>query len=793
MSAVFRAARGGLGGRRLQAVIIGLVLLAATATSTVALGLLANAHGSFDRAFAAQHGADVTATVDTSAASPSQIAATAGLAGVTAAAGPFAEVSATSRVTEPGVPGASLVALRIVGRSSPGGPVDDLSLQSGHWPDGADQVVMARGTGIFTGYTLAIGSRKLTVVGIAESITGTADAWVLPSAVGGLGGPGALDGSGGFGGSSGSGGPGGGGQAQLLYRFAVSGTSQAVAADIASVRAALPQGALLDPVSYLTARQAEESSIAPWVPFIVAFGVIALLISVLIVVNVVGGAVLAGTVRIGILKAVGFAPAQVVGCYVLLIAVPAVAGCLVGTVCGNLLAIPMLKVNAQVYQVGTLTVPPWVDVAVPLVALALTVAGAIGPAWRAGRMSAVQAIAAGRAPRPAHGYRAHRVLARLRFAPRPVTLGLAAPFSRPGRAMVTWVVIVSGGTAVTFGIGLGTSLHRFYSDVSQYASLPVRVSSSVHGPGGPEILTVAQRLAITSALAAQPGTLGYAAMSGAQVSLADVAGSSTVTAYSSAIGRSGLALISGRWYSGPGEVDVNTLFLTDTGTSVGSTYPLSSGGHRVTVRIVGEVFDPGKSLQMYVSPGTLAAVAPSSGPRRYEVSLRAGTNSQSYANALSAALGDSFQVTNFGGADVALDALYALVGMLTALIIVVAALGVLNTVALQTRERAHDIGVFKALGMTPRQTLVMIVCSVSAVGLIAGIVGVPAGVYLHQAVIPTMAHAANSGYPPSVVSVYRPWQLVLLALAGLVIGVAGAVGPAGLAARARTASALRAE
>ena len=69
MSAVFRAARGGLGGRRLQAIIIGLVVLAATAASTLALGMLADAHSPFDHAFATQHGADVAVTVDTSAAS----------------------------------------------------------------------------------------------------------------------------------------------------------------------------------------------------------------------------------------------------------------------------------------------------------------------------------------------------------------------------------------------------------------------------------------------------------------------------------------------------------------------------------------------------------------------------------------------------------------------------------------------------------------------------------------------------------------------------------------------------
>jgi putative ABC transport system permease protein len=134
-----------------------------------------------------------------------------------------------------------------------------------------------------------------------------------------------------------------------------------------------------------------------------------------------------------------------------------------------------------------------------------------------------------------------------------------------------------------------------------------------------------------------------------------------------------------------------------------------------------------------------------------------------------------------------------LVSMLTILIMIVAGLGVLNTVALQIRERAHDIGVFKAIGMTPRQTLTMIVCSVGLVGLVAGIVAVPAGVYLHHNVIPTMAHAANSGIPPSLLSVYSPWTVILLALSGLVIAVVGALGPAMWAARTHTAFALRAE
>jgi putative ABC transport system permease protein len=784
VTAVLRAARGGLGGRRLQAVIVGLVALAATAASTLAVGMLADAHSPFDHAFATQHGAHVTAAVDTSVATPAQIAATTRLPGVTAAAGPFATVSVTADLTVPGVPGSNPAPLQIVGRSSAGGSVDDLTLDRGHWPRNDGQIVVSRTALGDIGSFFTVGSQKLIVVGVADSVTNTAQAWVLPSEIAALGG------------AAGS------GQAQMLYRFASAGTSSAITADIAAVRAALPHGALLNTASYLSVRQSEQSHIAPWVPFIIAFGVIALAISVFIVVNVVSGAVIAGTTRIGVLKSIGFTPVQVVACYVLLVAVPALLGCVAGAVCGNLLATPLLSQNAQVYEVGVLGVPFWVDVTVPLAVLALTAAGAVPPALRAGRMSAAQAIATGRAPRPAHGYLAHRALARFTGLPRAVTLGLAAPFARPTRTMVTVLAILFGVAAVTFGAGCdlpGPGLRRRLASVVQVRALP---------PGRPGAVPNRRqgRTDDDDRRAAAGRDLGagrparhkhYLSETDDDLNLPGLANPVSVTAYGGDPSGSGYALISGRWYSSSStapEVVVNTLFLTDTGTSVGSTYTLTSGGHRTAVRIVGEVFRPGNDVEMYLSPATLATVDPGARPpQQYAVALRPGTDAQAYVNALSAALGSSYWVTANGGDHNTLTAVVTLVTMLTILIMIVAGLGVLNTVALQIRERAHDIGVFKAIGMTPQQTLAMIVYSVALVGLVAGIVAIPAGIYLHHGVLPSMAHAANSGIPPSLLSVYAPSEIVLLALAGLLIAVAGALGPATWAARTRTAFALRAE
>ena len=116
---------------------------------------------------------------------------------------------------------------------------------------------------------------------------------------------------------------------------------------------------MLGAQSYLAVKLQDTNSIAPWVPFIVAFAVLGLALSALIVANVVSGAVVAGTRRIGGLKSIGFSPGQVVASYVIQVAVPALLGCVIGVVVGNLLSVPLLGQTAQVYGVGALAVAAW--------------------------------------------------------------------------------------------------------------------------------------------------------------------------------------------------------------------------------------------------------------------------------------------------------------------------------------------------------------------------------------------------------------------------------------------------
>ena len=94
--------------------------------------------------------------------------------------------------------------LVLAGRPRPGGPVDDVVLNAGHWPDAPGQVVLdasparrgeqGQGGEPQLGSTLSVtgvpGAPALTVVGFANSITNTADGWVTPAEIARLRAPG---------------------------------------------------------------------------------------------------------------------------------------------------------------------------------------------------------------------------------------------------------------------------------------------------------------------------------------------------------------------------------------------------------------------------------------------------------------------------------------------------------------------------------------------------------------------------------------------------------------------------
>jgi putative ABC transport system permease protein len=700
---------------------------------------------------------------------------------VTAAAGPFGAVE--TEVVGDG--GRRLPAGFIVGRSDAGGSVDRLNVDEGGWLTGTGQVVLSRefvrtGDPVFRlGGTVTVDGAKLKIVGFAESVTASAQAWVWPSQ---LSAPTSQ---------------------QMLYRFAAAATDDDIRSGLASATGALPAGALTGSSSYLAVKLRANEELKPMVPFVVAFAVLGLVMSALIVVNVVAGAVVAGYRSIGVQKTLGFSPAQVVGGYAVQVLAVGVPACVVGVAAGMGLAVPILAMTDDAYSVaGGTGLPVWVPALVLVGVPVLVLAAAVGPAVRAGRLPAVQAITVGRAPRSGRGFRLRRALMRMRL-PRPVGLGLASPFARPARAAVTVVAVVLGAATFVLAAGLATSLTRVAEGVNRTEAAPVLVAMMTAGgpgggPAGPPDRTPADPAAVRAVIAAQPGTAHIAGLSEATVSLVGSTQPITVRAYDAEASWTGYPIIDGRWYRGPSEVVASSRMLRLTGVRVGDEITIGSatGTDRRRVTVVGEVMLNGGDPTLVMDTATLTAVAGPVPPRQYEVALTSGTDPHRYVSALSTALtGQSADpiVSADTQENEAITVMLTLISVLSLLLGSVAALGVFNTVVLNTRERVHEIGVLKSVGMTPRQVRTMVVTSMVAVGLIGGALAVPLGWGVHRWIVPVMFDAAGFGYAPEFIAVYGPWELVLLGATGVVLAMLGALVPAGWAARTRAATALRAE
>ncbi|GGU63616.1 FtsX-like permease family protein [Kitasatospora aureofaciens] len=796
MSAMSKVVRAGVGRKRVQTLVMVLTTMMSVTACILALGLLVAAQGPYERSFTDQHGAHLNVVYDQSKVSPAQLAAAAHAPGVTASAGPLPAVMVQPRSgPETTLPpaGSPLPSMTLVGRAQHG-PMDDLRITKGRWIASPGEVVFLDGhSPLAVGDSMELpdlpGHPTLKVVGLATSVSWSADGWVAPEQVAGLTAPGTTP------------------AAQYLYRFAHAGSDAEMEADHAAIAAAVPNGAITKATTYRPVREEANRTASTFVPFVTAFGVLGLAMSVLIIGVVVSGAVSAATRRIGILKSLGFTPAQVARAYVGQALIPAGIGTALGVLGGNLLSVPVLGIAHKALRGGLLGIPIWVDVVVAVAALGAVVGTALVPALRAGRLRTVEALAVGRtapgAKRAAAGGAAGRagaagLMSRVQDligrlpVPRALSLGLASPLNRPGRSATTAAAVVLGTVGVTLCVGLTLSLSSLQGGLEADRTGKVVVQAPFDGSKPVDHVDEA---AVVKAIESRPGTKAWYSSVPVAATVAGNTGRTEVVAFAGDASWSGFQLVSGRWFHGPGEVTVSAAFLRTDQKKVGDTVTLTDHGRNTPAKIIGEVlttqdvvFTDRSSLEPL--GGAIHAEAIS-----FHIDLTPGADVKAYADGLDPAVSPMGLSADPGEAhiNIVVLAMNTLAGTLTLLLSVVAGLGVLNTVLLDTRERVHDLGVLKALGMSPRQTTGMVLTSVCGSGLLAGLVGVPIGVVVHHLVMPAMANAAGIDVPDVDLTVFAPSVVGPLILGGLVLALVGALLPATWAARTRTVTALRTE
>jgi putative ABC transport system permease protein len=778
MSGVLRKSFADMRRRKVQTAVIALVLLLSSLSATLALTLLVESDAPFDRAFQQAQGAHLTMSFAGSAVSEAELQATGRASGVSAFGGPWRVIPWSLQQ-----PDGQTFILPLAGRSDPGGPVDRLTIVSGRWAQRVNDVVLSQQfadkAGVQLGETIASGGDSplptMTVVGIAVGVGNEPDAWTLPAAV-------PLVTGGKF-------------QTTYLmeYRLMHAGTQHDIDAVASAISAGIRPGGVLDSTSYLTAKLDADRTTAVMIPFLFAFSTFALLASAFIIANLVSGAVIAGTRDIGIMKSLGFTPVQVVAVVAGQMLAPALAGCLAGVPLGILISQPFLADTAHAFNLPqTFGFAPGPDalgvLAILLVVIVTTVLASLG----AGRMSAATAIAAGSAPAAGHGYRLARIAARLPL-PRPLTLGAGESLARPARSAMTVGAILIGVATVAFSLGLSRSLAEVKAGLTRDQQVQLTVFRQGGDGGGKGPASGPTDPQVASLIGAQPETARFVAETQVDAAVSGAGEPVPLTAYRGDASWLGYPVINGRWFSTAGEAVAPTAFFTRTGHHLGDTITATVNGQDLRLKLTGEIFDNrGDNVLLRTDWGSLPGNPEA---QQYEIQLRPGSNANVYAGALqSGNPGIGVDVRGRGGVDTAFILINSTLGGLALILTLIALAGVFNTVVLNTREKARDVAVLKAIGMTPRQVMEMVVASVAVLGIVGAAVGIPVGIVLHRNILVLMGQiASGTGIPSSYFKVFDPSVLVLLVAAALLIALIGALLPAQWAARSRVTEVLQTE
>lgn len=135
----------------------------------------------------------------------------------------------------------------------------------------------------------------------------------------------------------------------------------------------------------------------------------------------------------------------------------------------------------------------------------------------------------------------------------------------------------------------------------------------------------------------------------------------------------------------------------------------------------------------------------------------------------------------------ALDRVFGLFDALAIVAVVVAALGIVNTLTMDVLERVREIGILRAAGMTRRQVARMVVVEAGIIGAVGALLGIVAGL-VSAALMITLSGTRTA----PVLDI--PWSTMALALVlGIGLAMLAAYYPARMASRLSIVRAVRVE
>ncbi|MFI2649975.1 ABC transporter permease [Micromonospora fulviviridis] len=576
---------------------------------------------------------------------------------------------------------------------------------------------------------------------------------------------------------------------------------------------------------------------------LLGFAAVALLVGTFLILNTFSIIVAQRTRELALMRAIGASGRQVIGSVVLeAVAVGLIAsvlGLAAGIGVGALLAYLFGKLAGGLTLAG-LGVPPAAVIGAFAVGLVITVVAALLPALRASRIppiaamqdvatpdrpltkvtvggSVVTAIGAGLLFLGLGGHAGGNTLATILggvlFAfigvalltpliSRPVValLGTIFAWSVPGklgrlnsgrnprRTAITAAALMVGIALVT---GVTVILDSAKGSISALAEDTIKAELVISGAqAGPRPATFDP--AVLEKAAGIPGVRlvdgEYGDMASVNGERTWVAASSDVAALERIFGAKANAGDISRL--GPDQMLVASDTAKSRNLSVGSTVTVQLSRGEARTYTVSGIYESSQLTNPVVLPPQAATDFAIPQPIQGFVQLAPGTSVDAVQPQIERLLADSPEVSVADRAAFIkqqtsqLDTPLRMIQILLALAIVIAVLGIINTLALSVLERTRELGLLRAIGLRRAQTMRMITVEAVVISIFGALLGVVVGTGLGAAVVRALKDEG-------ITDLVLPWsQMVTFLVLAAIIGVVAAVLPAIRAARINVLGAI---
>jgi putative ABC transport system permease protein len=241
---------------------------------------------------------------------------------------------------------------------------------------------------------------------------------------------------------------------------------------------------------------------------------------------------------------------------------------------------------------------------------------------------------------------------------------------------------------------------------------------------------------------------------------------------------------------GPGEAVVDDKQAAQDHVSVGSTVPITFiSGQTVPYQVVG-IYKSSDMFGGWILSGADRVKFGNDQAQAAFVAVKPGASVTAVQHRIDALLADNPEVTvadqaGFIKAQLApLNQVVTMISIMLWLAIIIASLGVINTLALSVLERTRELGLLRAIGLRSAQVLRMVTVESVVISLFGAVLGLAVGAGLGAAAVRALKDEGFS-------DLAFPWnQMTVYLILAAVIGMVAAIIPAIRAARINVLAAI---